>query len=153
MTDHVTRTRRSAIMGAVRGKNTKPEILVRSAAHRLGLRFRLHSARLPGRPDLVFRKWKTVVFVNGCFWHGHEGCGRATLPKSRTAFWRKKLGRNVRRDAANYARLVEMGWRAVILWECELGRPGTLERAAKLLGKKLHFVDRRRVGTISSAKS
>jgi DNA mismatch endonuclease, patch repair protein len=141
------------MMSAVRGKNTTPELLVRSAAHRLGLRFRLHAARLPGRPDLIFPKWKTVIFVNGCFWHGHDGCNRAKLPKSRVAFWRRKLEQNVRRDAANYARVAEMGWRVVVLWECELGRPGTLERATKLLESRLYFVDRRRVGTISSAKS
>jgi DNA mismatch endonuclease (patch repair protein) len=123
-------------MGAVRGKNTTPELLVRSAAHRLGLRFRLHYGRLPGRPDLVFPKRKTVLFVNGCFWHGHEGCSRAKLPKSRTAFWRGKRRENTRRDTANYARLAEMGWRVLILWECELGRPGTLEKAGKLLRKR-----------------
>jgi DNA mismatch endonuclease (patch repair protein) len=137
--DRVTRARRSAIMSAVRGKNTTPELLVRSAAHRLGLRFRLHSARLPGRPDLVFPKWKTVVFVNGCFWHGHKGCSRAKLPKSRVAFWRRKLAENVRRDARNYTQLTEMGWRTVILWQCELGRPGTIERAMKLLRTKFRL--------------
>jgi DNA mismatch endonuclease, patch repair protein len=133
MTDHVTRARRSAIMGAVRGKHTTPELLVRSAAYSLGLRFRLHSRSLPGRPDLVFTKWKTVLFVNGCFWHGHKGCRRAKLPKSRIDFWRRKRQENTHRDRANYARLAEAGWRVVILWECELGRPGTLERAIELL--------------------
>lgn len=133
MVDHVTKTRRSAIMSAIRGKNTAPEILVRKAAHRLGLRFRLHGRSLPGRPDLVFKKWNTVVFVNGCFWHGHKGCRRAKLPKSRPEFWRRKRRENTRRDAANYARLAETGWRVVVLWECELGRPGTLERAMNLL--------------------
>lgn len=133
MIDHVSRARRSTMMAAVRGKHTSPEILVRQAAHRLGLRFRLHGRQLPGRPDLVFRKWKTVVFVNGCFWHGHVGCSRAKLPKSRIGFWRRKRRANTRRDAANYARLAEMGWRAVVLWECELGRPGTLEKAEGLL--------------------
>ena len=133
MTDHVSRSRRSQMMAGVRGKNTAPEILVRKAAHRLGLRFRLHSAQLPGRADLVFRKWKTVVFVNGCFWHGHADCSRAKLPRSRTDFWQRKLRENTRRDAVNYTRLAEMGWRVVILWECELGRPGTLEKAGSLL--------------------
>jgi DNA mismatch endonuclease, patch repair protein len=136
MIDRVTRARRSAIMSAVRGKNTTPELLVRSAAHRLGLRFRLHAGELPGRPDLVFPKRKTVLFVNGCFWHGHEGCSRAKLPKSRIDFWRRKRRENTRRDRANYARLAEAGWRVVILWECELGRPGILERAQKLLRKR-----------------
>jgi DNA mismatch endonuclease (patch repair protein) len=130
------------MMAAVRGKNTTPELLVRSAAHRLGLRFRLHSARFPGRPDLVFPKWKTVVFVNGCFWHGHKGCGRAKLPKSRVAFWRRKLAENVRRDARNYAQLTEMGWRPIVLWQCELGRPATIERAMKLLRTKFRLRER-----------
>ena len=133
MTDHVSRSRRSQMMAGIRGKNTTPEILVRKAAHRLGLRFRLHGAELPGRPDLIFPKWKVVVFVNGCFWHGHEGCSRAKLPKSRTTFWRRKRRENARRDAVNYTRLAEMGWRVVIFWECELGRPGTLEKAETLL--------------------
>ena len=136
MVDHVTKTRRSAIMSAIRGKNTAPEILVRKAAHRLGLRFRLHGRGLPGRPDLVLSKWNTVVFVNGCFWHGHTGCRRAKLPKSRLEFWRRKRRENTLRDAANYARLAATGWRVVVLWECELGRPGTLDRAIALLRRR-----------------
>jgi DNA mismatch endonuclease (patch repair protein) len=130
--DHVTKSRRSEMMGAVQGKNTTPEVIVRSAAHRMGLRFRLHG-KLPGRPDLVLPKWKTVIFVNGCFWHQHKGCKRAGLPKSRVGFWRSKMVRNMERDQANYSRLAEMGWRVVILWECELGRPAQIERAAMLL--------------------
>src|ERR1700733_12819 len=125
------------MMSAVRGKNTTPEILVRRAAHRLGLRFRLHERQLPGRPDLIFPKWKTTVFVNGCFWHGHTGCSRAKLPKSRLDFWRRKRRENARRDRVNYARLAKAGWRVVILWECELGRPGTIEKAISLL--KIRF--------------
>ena len=86
MVDHVATCKRSAIMASIRGKNTGPEMLVRRAAHRLGLRFRLHDGKLPGRPDLVFARWRTVVFVNGCFWHRHPGCKRSTVPKSNTAF-------------------------------------------------------------------
>jgi DNA mismatch endonuclease (patch repair protein) len=123
------------MMGAVRGKHTAPEIVVRKAAHRLGLRFRLHG-KLPGRPDLVFPKWKTVVFVHGCFWHHHKDCKRAALPKSRIAFWRQKVLRNVERDEANYTRLADGGWESVVLWECELGRPVTLARATKLLEQR-----------------
>jgi DNA mismatch endonuclease (patch repair protein) len=130
--DHVTKSRRSTMMGAVQGKNTAPEMIVRSAAHSMGLRFRLHG-ELPGRPDLVLPKWKTVIFVNGCFWHQHEGCKRAALPKSRVDFWQTKMERNVQRDNANYSRLAEMGWRVVVLWECELGRPPQIRRAATLL--------------------
>jgi DNA mismatch endonuclease (patch repair protein) len=139
MIDHVSGTKRSAIMSAVRSKNTTPEMLVRSAAYRLGLRFRLHVARLPGRPDLVFPKWKTVLFVNGCFWHRHPGCKKATTPKSNVRFWRRKFRENIRRDAKNYERLGSLGWRVVVLWQCELGRPGTLDRATSLLKKRLLF--------------
>lgn len=123
-------------MGAVRGKNTAPEIIVRKAAHRLGLRFRLHESGLPGRPDLVFRKWKTVVFVNGCFWHQHPGCRRAAEPKSNRIFWRKKFKANTSRDTENYARLKALGWRVIILWQCEVR---TLEQAAAAL--KSEFQD------------
>lgn len=133
MTDHVSPALRSKMMSAVRGKDTGPEVAVRKAAHRLGLRFRLHGQHLPGRPDLVLPKWKTVVFVNGCFWHGHKGCGRAKLPKSRVDFWRRKRRENLRRDKTHHARLAETGWRVVILWECQLGRPATIERATQLL--------------------
>ncbi len=136
MTDHVSRVKRSSLMSAVRGKNTTPEKLVRRAAHRLGLRFRLYDRRLPGRPDLVFPRWRTVIFVNGCFWHGHPGCRRAALPKSRVGFWKRKLKANAKRDAVNYAHLKEMGWKVVILWECQLGRPGTLDKAERLLRMK-----------------
>jgi DNA mismatch endonuclease, patch repair protein len=137
MIDHVSRKKRSAIMGAVHGKHTAPELLVRSAAHKLGLRFRLHAAKLPGRPDLIFPKWKTVVFVNGCFWHRHPGCKRTTVPKSNAEFWRRKFRENVRRDRANYVRLSELGWRVVILWQCQLGRPGTVPQAMSLLRARL----------------
>ena len=108
------------MMAAVRGKDTKPEMLVRRAAHRLGLRFRLHGKDLPGRPDLVFPKWKTVVFVNGCFWHRHEGCRLATIPKSNVRFWKNKFAENVSRDAKNYLRLKQLGWRVIVLWQCEI---------------------------------
>ena len=96
--DTVSAERRSAIMSATRGKNTRPELIVRQAAQHLGLRFRLHDKRLPGRPDLVFARWKTVVFVNGCYWHRHPGCKRTTTPKSNTRFWNRKFSENSKRD-------------------------------------------------------
>src|SRR4051812_5135938 len=99
--DRISKTQRSANMRAVRGKNTAPELAIRKAAHRLGLRFRLHRKDLPGTPDLVFPKWRTVIFVNGCFWHGHVGCRRASIPSSNTEFWRAKLSKNVERDRKN----------------------------------------------------
>lgn len=131
MTDIVSPERRSAIMRSVRHKNTSPEILVRQAAHRLGLRFRLHHSSLPGRPDLVMWKWRTVVFVNGCFWHRHTGCKRTTTPKSNIEFWEKKFQDNAARDVANYARLTAMGWRVIVIWQCEARTP-ELARAAIL---------------------
>ena len=106
-------------MSSVRGKDTAPELTVRRAAHRCGLRFRLHDRSLPGRPDLVFRKWKTVIFVNGCFWHRHPGCKRATVPKSNIDFLQAKFQSNARRDADNYAKLSRMGWTVVVIWQCE----------------------------------
>ena len=134
MVDHVSREQRSRMMSGIKGKNTAPEMLVRRAAHRLGLRFRLHVRDLPGRPDLVFARWRTVVFVNGCFWHRHPGCKRAGAPKSNQAFWRRKFRENVRRDTKNYAELLGRGWKVVVLWQCEAK---DLDQAAKAL--RPHF--------------
>lgn len=121
MVDHVAPEKRSAIMGSIGGKNTTPELTVRKAAYRLGLRFRLHGRKLPGRPDLVLPKWRTVVFVNGCFWHRHPGCRRTTIPKSNVEFWVEKFRANQARDERNYAMLAELGWRVVVLWQCQVG--------------------------------
>ncbi|MGN6227492.1 MAG: very short patch repair endonuclease [Dyella sp.] len=120
MADHVPTEKRSEIMRAVRGKDTRPERLVRSAAHRLGLRFRLHDPRLPGRPDMVLRRWKTVIFINGCYWHRHRGCRKATTPKSNVEFWEAKFAGNQKRDQRNYRQLAKLGWRVVVLWQCEV---------------------------------
>ena len=117
---------RSRNMRAVRGKDTEPEIAVRKIAHRLGLRFRLHCRNLPGRPDLVFPRWRTVVFVNGCFWHQHRNCRRAKLPRTNRSFWRAKLRRNAERDLDNYSRLRRAGWRVRIVWECNTHK-GSIE--------------------------
>ncbi len=106
-------------MAAVRSGDTGPERRVRSAAHALGLRFRLHRRDLPGTPDLIFPKHRTVVFVHGCFWHRHPGCRKATMPKSREAFWRAKFERNVERDLQVTAALLRLGWRVQTFWECE----------------------------------
>lgn len=112
-------SQRSALMGRVRGKNTSPEIAVRRAAHALGLRFRLHRRDLPGRPDLVFPKHRLAIFVHGCFWHRHEGCKRATIPKTRQDFWLGKFADNEARDQRVTALLRDAGWRVEIVWECE----------------------------------
>jgi DNA mismatch endonuclease (patch repair protein) len=116
----MTDAKRSANMRAVRGKDTRPEKIARCAAHSLGLRFRLFRKDLPGRPDLTFPKWRSVLFINGCFWHQHEGCAKSRLPKSNTAFWGSKLSRNVSRDATQLAELSRNGWRVLVLWECEI---------------------------------
>jgi DNA mismatch endonuclease, patch repair protein len=116
--DTLTKNQRSRLMAAVRGKDTAPELLVRSTLHRLGYRFRLHGADLPGRPDLVLARHKKVVFVHGCFWHRHS-CSRATTPKTRRGFWLDKFLANQRRDARNYHTLKKSGWTVVVIWECE----------------------------------
>ena len=119
MTDVVDKATRSRMMSGIRGKNTKPELIVRSFLHRAGLRFRLH-ARLPGKPDLVFPKYRTVVFVHGCFWHRHKGCRFATTPASNAAFWQEKFVANVSRDAVVKKALRKLGWRVRVIWACQL---------------------------------
>ena len=110
---------RSALMSRVRGKNTKPELVVRREAHALGYRFRLHRSDLPGTPDLVFPRLHKVVFVHGCFWHRHEGCSRTTTPTTRAAYWQRKFEQNVQRDRRNVTMLEALGWKALVIWECE----------------------------------
>ena len=111
-------------MAAVRSTDTKPEMIVRRGLHARGLRYRLHDDRLPGRPDLVFTAFKTVVFVNGCFWHAHRGCCYFKIPQANRHKWLHKLAGNRRRDRRNYQRLRAMGWRVIVIWECELrGKP------------------------------
>lgn len=120
MADVVDRATRSRMMAGIKGKNTKPELLVRSYLHCRGLRYRLHASNLPGKPDLVFPKYRTVVFVHGCFWHQHAGCNYATMPSSRTDFWKRKLSENVARDQCQVIALERSGWRVFVIWECEL---------------------------------
>jgi DNA mismatch endonuclease (patch repair protein) len=118
--DSVDTAKRSEIMSHVKGRDTKPEILVRSLLHRMGFRFRLQARDLPGKPDIVLPKWKTVVFVNGCFWHRHKGCKHATTPSTHVEYWTKKFKENVKRDRYNRSRLKKEGWRVLTIWECEL---------------------------------
>ena len=124
--DDVPEVRR-AVMRANKGKNTKPETVVRRMLHAMGYRFRLHRRDLPGTPDIVFPRRRKVVQVHGCFWHQHEGCRRATLPATRTEFWLPKLALNKRRDAETEARLCALGWDVATVWECELRDLGELE--------------------------
>jgi len=118
--DTVSPAKRSSVMAQVKGRDTRPERVVRSLLFRYGFRFRLHRADLPGTPDIVLPRYKTVVFVHGCFWHRHPGCKRASMPASNVAYWEQKFARTVARDAANQAALERLGWRVVIVWECAL---------------------------------
>ena len=117
MTDVLTREQRSYNMSRIRGKNTKPELVVRRGIHRLGFRFRLHVKNLPGKPDLVLPKHHAVIFVHGCFWHGHD-CPFFRWPKSRPEFWRAKIGANIERDRAARTALKAVDWRVLTVWEC-----------------------------------
>ena len=121
------------MMAAIKGKNTKPEIIVRRFLHRLGFRFRLHRRDLPGRPDIVLPKYRTVVEVRGCFWHRHEGCPFAYMPKSNRKFWASKLNGNRERDRRNLRELARLGWRAIEVWECELEEDRILERLPAMI--------------------
>jgi DNA mismatch endonuclease, patch repair protein len=131
MADIVDRSTRSRMMSGIRGKNTKPEVLVRKYLHRHGLRFRLHVQRLPGKPDLLLPKFRAVVNVHGCFWHQHPGCRYAYMPASNRGFWREKLQGNAKRDSRNSAALVALGWRVFTVWECETRDQGRLSQLAK----------------------
>jgi DNA mismatch endonuclease (patch repair protein) len=117
--DHISPERRSWLMSRVRSKHSSPEMRVRTTAHNMGLRFRLHRNDLPGKPDLVFPKYRVALFVHGCFWHRHEGCNKSTTPKSNVEFWESKFQKNTARDAQQKAELEKMGWHYVRVWECQ----------------------------------
>lgn len=132
MADVFSPEKRSAVMSAIKGVDTRPEILVRKLLFASGFRFRLHSKKLPGKPDVVLSKWRAVVFVHGCFWHQHRGCRRAVMPSSRSEYWLPKLRRNVERDAEEIASLRSAGWRVCIVWECACGRRSLEELQRRL---------------------
>ena len=136
MTDVLNKEQRHRNMAAIHGKNTKPEILVRKFLFSRGFRYRLNHPRLPGHPGLVLRKYRTVIFVNGCFWHGHENCKYFRLPKTNIEFWQKKIERNKERDKKEQCQLAAMGWHCITVWECQLKskiRMQTLESLAYTL--------------------
>lgn len=120
MADILTREKRSWNMSRIKGKDTKPELLLRKLLHRRGFRFRLHDKKLAGKPDIVLPRYRTVIFVNGCFWHRHPGCRYAYTPKSRQEFWSSKFEATVKRDKEKEERLKTEGWEVIVVWECEL---------------------------------
>lgn len=137
MVDTLTKEKRSWNMSRITGRNTKPEILLRSLLHREGFRFRLHDKRLPGKPDIVLPRHRTVIFVNGCFWHRHNNCEYAYTPKSRQEFWLNKFQGTVQRDQEKQKMLADLGWQVLVVWECELKRNSSLlvsDISSKLLG-------------------
>lgn len=119
-TDIFSKTKRSDIMSRVKSKNTKPEILIRKELHKKGYRFRLHNKNISGSPDLVLPKYKTVVFIHGCFWHQHPGCKKSTHPKQNADFWKNKLDKNIERDARVVNELKDQGWKVIVVWECAI---------------------------------
>lgn len=129
--DSLTPEKRSWNMSRIKNKNTKPEILVRSLLHRLGYRFRLKSKILPGKPDIILPKYKTAIFIHGCFWHRHEKCPYAYNPKSRINFWEKKFRANVNRDKIVSDQIKTTNWKQVVLWECEIKNKDSLEMTIK----------------------
>jgi len=128
-----TPEQRSRTMRAVRSRDTKPELTVRRFLHAAGLRYILHDRRLPGSPDLVFPKYRTVVFVHGCFWHQHANCPAASRPRFNTEYWSRKLTGNVERDARNRTSLEASGWRVLVIWECEIRERDALDRLAETI--------------------
>ena len=120
MPDHMTPQQRHECMSSIHSKDTRPEQVVRRELWHRGYRFRKCVKTLPGTPDIVLPKYRTVICINGCFWHGHKGCSKYVMPKSNVEFWQEKINRNAERDKSNYAALEALGWRVIILWECEL---------------------------------
>lgn len=137
LTDFLSSSERSVRMSLIRSRDTKPEVALRSRLHRLGLRFRLGVATLPGRPDIVLRRHRTVVFVHGCFWHRHNGCRVASNPKSNTDFWAAKFKRNVERDNRVIDKLEALGWRVIVVWECELSSRDRLTATAERVAHEI----------------
>ena len=134
MADVVSPAKRSLMMSGIRGKNTRPEIILRKGMHSRGLRFRLHRAKMPGKPDLVFPRFNVACFVHGCFWHRHKGCQYCTNPSTRPEFWQSKFQSNVMRDAKNIESLLQANWRVAIVWECQL-RKERSEETMNMLAK------------------
>ena len=137
MADHLSKERRSWNMSRIKGQNTTPELKLRSCLHRLGFRFRIHDTKLPGKPDIVMAKYRTAVFVHGCFWHRHDGCRHTSTPKSNQSFWLEKFRRTLDRDQQNFKALNNLGWQVLIVWECEINSDASqaAQRIARHLGE------------------
>ena len=144
--DRITHDQRSHLMSQVHAKDTKPELIVRSFLHRNGFRFRLHVRSLPGTPDIVLPKYKTIIDVRGCFWHRHIGCSKTTTPTSNTAFWDEKFRQNIARDEKNDSALKVLGWQVIVVWECQL-------RNRKILMQLPDLISRHnRIGRVNNVK-
>ena len=141
MADKVDTQTRSRMMASIKGKDTRPELVLRRALHARGLRYRLHAAGLPGKPDMVFNRYRAVVFVHGCFWHRHTGCRFASTPSSRIEFWQPKFDANVLRDRAVRGHLLKNGWRVATVWECALRKPGQIAATVDTLSEWLVSAD------------
>lgn len=137
--DKLTKEQRHRCMSAIKGKDTKPEVLVRKFLFSRGFRYRLNHPRLPGHPDIVLRKYRTVIFVNGCFWHGHPGCRYYVLPKTHVEFWRNKIERNRKRDTEEQRKLATMGWHCITVWECQL-KPKVRQQTLEALEYTLYHI-------------
>ena len=137
MTDHLSKEHRSWNMSRIRAENTKPEVVVRSLLHRMGYRFRICVKNLPGKPDIVLKKYKTVIFVHGCFWHRHEGCKRCTTPSTNKKYWTDKFQKNIIHDKRVEQKLKELGWQVIVIWECELKKRN--EEVASMIESKLGY--------------
>ena len=136
MADVHSKEIRSYNMSRIKGKDTKPELLVRKYLHRNGFRYLIHVKRLPGKPDIVLPKYKTVIFVHGCFWHGHEGCRYFVVPKTRTDWWTNKISTNKGKDAAAVIKLQDAGWNVIVIWECDL-KKNVFEKTLNMLTTRL----------------
>ena len=136
MSDIFSQTKRSDIMSKISSKDTKPEILVRKFLFSKGFRYRINVKTLPGKPDIVLPKYKTIIFVNGCFWHGHN-CKKGKLPSSNTDFWKEKISNNKSRGAKNSDLLVKLGWKVIIIWQCEISK---IDNRTKILNKLLEDI-------------
>ena len=141
MTDIKSPADRSRNMAAIKGKDTKPEMIVRKYLFSRGLRFRVQVRKLPGTPDIVLPKYKTAIFVNGCFWHGHEGCKYFRLPKSNVEFWKEKIERNIERDRESLQALLDSGWKVIRVWECELRNKANREETLNKIYTSITLAD------------